>query len=133
MIIKITPDKEKAESILRMCEHRETTMKHIRGVGFPTIIAENYYEIIKELITALLLIEGIKTIGEYAHKELIQKLLEYDAFKIDEIKIIDDLRIRRNKSSYEGKPFEKIYLENHEEQLIEIITKLKELVGKRLA
>ena len=132
MKIKISPDKEKAESILKICSNREATLKDLKKMDFPTIIAENYYEIIKELITAIFLVDGIKTIGEYAHKEMIQNLNNYNLFSHEEIKIIDDLRIRRNKSSYEGKPFEKIYLENNEKNLLEIITKLKGLVKKKL-
>ena len=90
MIIKIAPDKEKAKSILGMCESREYMLGFMKKGGFPTVIAESYYEIIKELITSLLLIDGIKFIGDYAHKDLIQKLFDYD-FNVEEIKIISKI------------------------------------------
>ena len=71
MIIKVTPDKEKVKSILMLVENRGEFVSSIDIEKFPTIATENYYEIIKELVNALLLLDGLKTTGESAHKELI--------------------------------------------------------------
>lgn len=134
MIIKISPDKEKAKSILQMAKSRERSFKELEKIKtFPTIIAENYYEIIKELCTAIVLVDGYKFVGERAHKELIDFMSEYKAFEKFEMEIIQDLRIRRNKSSYEGKPFESVYLENKKESLLKIIDKLKKILEKKLS
>lgn len=132
MIIKITPDKEKAKSIIKLLEQREEFIISINMHKFPTIVAENYYEIIKELITAILLINGIKAVGENAHKELIEKFSKYKELNPQEIEIIDDLRIKRNKSLYEGKQIELVYLENKKEKLVRIINTLKNLLNKNL-
>jgi hypothetical protein len=132
MKIKITPDKERAKSILNMIGERENFVRHVDQKQFATIAAENYYEIIKELCTAVALSKGFKFIGENAHKELIGFIQDYGDIKDYEIMTIHDLRIRRNKSSYEGKPIEEIYLVNKKEDLLTIIRKLKRILEKEL-
>ena len=44
----------------------------------------------------------------------------------------NDLRINRNKSLYEGKQIEKVYIENNADKLKEIINKIELFVDKRL-
>jgi len=131
MIIKITPDKEKVSSMRELIENREKFVVSIRKTEFPTILAENYYEIIKELATAILLLDGFKAIGEKAHKELIESLSKYKEFEEGEIVLLDDLRIKRNKSSYGGKQIDQSYLENKEEKILNIIKKMKSLLDER--
>ena len=123
---------ERARSIVKMTRDRENFVNHINQKQFATIAAENYYEIIKELCTAIALLNGYKFIGENAHKELIDFVKDYKEITDYEIKVIDDLRIRRNKSTYEGKPIEEIYLENKKEDLLTIIEKLKKILEKEL-
>ncbi len=50
MIINIKPDPEKADSILNLVKTRKSFVEQRSGQGFPSIIAENYYEIIKSLL-----------------------------------------------------------------------------------
>jgi len=132
MIIKVTPDKEKVKSILMLVENRGEFVSSIDIEKFPTIATENYYEIIKELATALLLLDGLKTTGESAHKELIDSLLNYKEFTRYEIFLMNDLRVKRNKSSYEGKKVDKSYLQNKKENVLALIRKLKKLIRSRL-
>lgn len=117
---------------MKLTEERETFAASIDGMKFPTILAENYYEIIKELISAILLIDGVKATGENAHKELIEEFSKYKELDEAEIRIIDDLRIRRNKSSYEGKQIESSYLENKKDTLIKIIKEIKVILKNKL-
>jgi hypothetical protein len=131
MKIKISPDKERAKSILGLIGEREDFVKSMKGERFSTIIAENYYEIIKELCTAIALTVGWKFIGENAHKDLFEFIRGYK-FGDFEMEIMNDLRVRRNKSSYEGKPIEEIYLENKKEDLLRIIKMLKDVLGELL-
>lgn len=132
MIIKVTPDKEKVESMLKLIRNREEFVSSIDIEKFSTIATENYYEIIKELATAVLLLDGFKTTGENAHKELIDYLSNYNELSEYEISSINDLRIKRNKSSYEGKSIDKEYLRNRKDKLLIIIDKLKKLIKSRL-
>ena len=102
MIIKVTPDRERAKSMLNMVIDRKNFVSSIDSQKFPTIAAENYYEIIKELAAAILLLNGVKAMGESAHKETIDALSEYKEVEEWELKLMNDLRIKRNESSYEG-------------------------------
>jgi hypothetical protein len=132
MMIKISPDKEKAKSIYSMALEREKFVREMgKNARYPTIIADSYYEIIKELCTAIGLSAGYKCIGENAHKDLIDSMKKH-GLSDDEMVIVHDLRIKRNKSSYEGKQIEKIYLENNEGKLIKIIGRLKKILGEKI-
>jgi len=132
MLIRITPDIERAKSLLRMAEKREESLKELRQrINFLTIIAEMYYEIVKELVTSLLFIDGLKAVGEYAHKEAIDYLSNYD-FSPEDISLLHDLRIRRNKSMYEGKQINPSYLENNEKNIVGLIKKLKTLLKSKI-
>ncbi len=131
MILKISPDKERARSMLHMAESGEAFLKSIKNSGmYATIIAKHYYEIIQELCIAIGFANGYKYIGENAHKEAIQFMKNYKTVTDEDLEIMQDLRIRRNKSSYEGKPIESIYLRNKEKDLLKIIEKLKERVKR---
>ncbi len=130
MLQKVFPDKEKVKSIIKMISEREKFVSVIGKKEFSTIIAENYYEIIKELSTALLLLNRIKIIGENAHKEIIDSLAEYAKFTPYEISLLQDLRIKRNQSQYEGKQIDVSYLENKKEILQKIMNKLKKIIQK---
>lgn len=133
MIIKITPDKERARSMLQMAESRRGFLKSFKHPeAYATITVENYYEIIKELCLAIGFVEGYKCIGENAHKESIQLMKRYKVFTTEDIEMMQDLRIRRNKSSYEGKPVEPIYLKNKEKDLLAVIEKLKRTLRELL-
>ncbi|MEK6824031.1 MAG: hypothetical protein AABY06_03265 [Nanoarchaeota archaeon] len=132
MIIKTAPDKEKVKSILNLLKEREDFVKSINHEKFSTNVTENYYEIIKELASALILLDGLKVIGEYAHKDLIDYLLNYKEFSQKDIFFMNDLRIKRNNSFYEGKKIDSIYLKDHKTDMLEIIKKLKETISKKL-
>ena len=132
MIIKITPDKEKVKSILQLIKERENFVSTIDHEKFSTNASENYYEIIKELANALLLLDGLKTTGEYAHKDLIEYLINYKEFRQSDILFMNDLRIKRNNSAYDGKMIDSIYLINNKNSILELIDKLKQCIKKKL-
>jgi hypothetical protein len=133
MIIEITKDKEKAKSILNMAKQTEDFIKEIFKSNIvknhQSIIAEKYYDIIRSLATGLFLCKGFKSIGKNSHKETIDFLANFKEISAYEIEKIKDLRIRRNKSSYEGKPIKSPYLENNKEDLDLIISKLKGILA----
>ena len=131
MMHKVFPDKEKVKSIFKMISEREEFVSSMEIKKFSTIIAENYYEIIKELATAILLLDGIKFLGENAHKETIDSLSKY-GFSEYELSVLHDLRIQRNKSSYEGKPISSSYITNKKAIFLKIIDKLKNKIRERL-
>ncbi|MEK6844281.1 MAG: hypothetical protein AABX83_02540 [Nanoarchaeota archaeon] len=132
MILKITPDKEKAKSILKLIKEREDFVKTIDNEKFSTNTVENYYEIIKELASALILLDGFKSTGENAHKDLIDYLINYKEFKERDIVFINDLRIKRNNSLYDGKKIDIVYLRNNKNRILEIIERLKKTIKNKL-
>lgn len=132
MIIKITPDKEKVKSMLQLIKEREDFVDTIDYEKFSTNSAENYYEIIKELASALILIDGLKATGENAHKDLLDYLKNYKEFREGDIVFMNGLRIKRNNSLYDGKKIEPIYLKNNKNRILELIEKLKKLIKTKL-
>ncbi|MEK6861000.1 MAG: hypothetical protein AABY07_03425 [Nanoarchaeota archaeon] len=130
-IIKITPDKERAKSILKMTCLIEERIKIQNKEKMAALIITDYYEIIKELITAILLIDGYKILS---HKDLIDYLKEkyFDKFNAYDVSVLDDLRILRNRIAYEGFFVEPSYLDRNETVFTKIIKKLKELIENKL-
>lgn len=100
-IISVTPDSEKAKSILKMSSVRSEMITTLNQDKFTSLVVENYYEIIKELITAIMLLDGFKTLS---HVELIQYLKNTykDDFLESEYELIDQLRKIRNRIAYDG-------------------------------
>lgn len=131
-LIKITPSKEKAQSILRMVD---TTIEMIKAIDvnkFSSNVTKEYYDVIRELISVVLLLDGYKTYGEGAHKKLVEYLQSnYKKFSEYEISLIGDLRITRNKIAYDGFFVDKDYIERKIEDIQEIIRKLKEIIKKK--
>ena len=132
-LIRIIPDKEKAKSILKMTD---TTLKMIKEIDidkFSSNITKEYYEIIRELMTIILLLDGYKTYGEGSHKKLIEYLeLNYREFDKSEIYFIDDLSNIRNKIAYDGFFVEINYILNNIKNIQRIIEKLNKIIENKL-
>ena len=132
-LIKITPNKEKAQSILKMVD---TTIEMIRVIDvakFSSNVTKEYYDVIRELLSVILLLDGYKTYGEGAHKKLIEYIQDnYKEFNEYEISLLDDLRIKRNKIAYDGFFVDNCYIERKIKDIQEIIGKLKELIKKKI-
>ena len=132
-LIKITPDKDKARSVLKMVD---TTLEMVKSIDinrFPSNVTKEYYEIIRELLSAILLLDGYKTYGEYAHKKQISYLEEnYKDFKKHEIYLIDELRVIRNRIAYDGFFIESDYIQRMIKSINSLIIKLKVLVANKI-
>lgn len=129
-LIKITPDKEKARSILKMVSLLEERVGKQDKQKMSALIIADYYEILKELITAILLIDGYKTLS---HKDLINYLDgRYSEFSDYEFSLLNDLRVLRDRIAYEEFFVESSYLTRNESIFKLLIKKLKDLVKKKL-
>ena len=132
-LIKITPNKEKAQSILKMVDTTIEMIKVIDVNKFSSNVTKEYYDIIRELISVILLLDGYKTYGEGAHKKLVEYLeANYKEFNEYEISLIDDLRITRNKIAYDGFFVDKSYIRRKIKDIQEIIIKLKKIIKKKI-
>jgi hypothetical protein len=126
-IFKITKHLNRAASLKEMAEERSND---IISETKPYKIVEEYYEIIKELITAVMYADGFKTLS---HKSLIYYIKEnYEEFDSGEIFVIDELRKQRNNIVYYGLRVKKEFINNHKDEINLIIEKLKKIVGERL-
>lgn len=132
MKLNIQKDLEKAKAIVELVEKRKEFVNSFGNKKFTTIVCENYYEIIKELATALFLSKGIRFVGEYAHKELIEETIKI--LNLEELYLVflDDFRIRRNGSLYYGEQFENNYLDNNENKIKFIINNIEKYLKKEL-
>ena len=125
-IKKVKPDNEKINSIIKMCSIRLKVLKQIKiDEETASVIASDYYEIIKELLTALLLKNGLKSDN---HECLIsffkQKFPEYEY----EANIIHQLKNIRNRVSYDGVFVKKGYIDINKLEFEHIIKLLKKLL-----
>jgi len=127
---KIKPDKEMAKSLLKMMEIRQNAVESLDKEKFASIIVEGYYEIVKEGITALMSIDGYKTLS---HEVLIGYIKEfYKEFSESEVYFIDQLRKIRNRIVYKGFFVQKDYLDRNKKQLKEITEKLRKIIEQKL-
>lgn len=132
-IIKITPDKEKAKSMLKMVDTTIEMIKIIDIVKFSSHVTKEYYDVIRELLSVVLLLDGYKTYGEGAHKKLIEYLQShYKEFNEYEFLLINDLRITRNKIAYDGFFVERDYIERKMKDIQKIIATLKDIIKKKI-
>ena len=129
-LIKIRANKEIAISISRMISLIEERIKLQDSEKMAALIISDYYEIIKELITAILLVEGYKTLS---HKDLVDYIKEnYKEFSRHEVSVLDNLRILRNRITYEGYQIERSYLSRNETLFKSIVLKLKKILDKKI-
>ena len=68
-LIKITPNKEKARSIFRMVETTLEMIEQIDKSKFPSSIAKEYYEVIRELTSIFYCLTDTKQQGKEHTKD----------------------------------------------------------------
>ena len=118
-IFKITKDERRAGALINMARNRYLTLKELKE---PYRILEEYYEIIKELITSIMYKLGFKTLS---HKALIEFAKEnIKILTSSDISLIDELRIKRNNIVYYGETITEKFLKEREESIRSIINKL---------
>ncbi|MEW6062926.1 MAG: hypothetical protein AB1571_00955 [Nanoarchaeota archaeon] len=132
-LIKVIPDKQKAKSMLRMAGITLEMLNLIDIEKFPSNITKEYYDVIREFISIILLLDGYKIIGEGAHKRLIEYLKQnYREFSSKDVSVMDDLRIIRNKISYDGFFIKSDYIKRKLNNIGAIINKLRIIINKKL-
>lgn len=128
-VSKLSPDTEKAKALLNMVNLREERIKLTPFPNFATLLTEEYYEIIKELMTAIMCADGWKTTS---HEILIGYLAEfYTEVSRSNISLIDQLRVIRNDINYRGVKINPEYLQRNKKTITNIIKELKEILKKK--
>ena len=128
-IFRISRDKERANDLFDMAKERLDMLKLIPKDKTYKII-EEYYEIIKELLTATMYSDGYKTLS---HVKLIEYFSSYYK-ELDEnqIKLIDTLRKFRIGIVYYGKKISKEFLINNEDGIKKIVSILIKFLDRKL-
>ena len=120
-IFRITKDRERAKDLFIMAKDRLGMIQTIPKDKTYKII-EEYYEILKELLTSLMYADGYKTLS---HIKLIDYFSEhYGELDNFQIKLIDTLRKFRNDIVYYGKRISHNFLINHKSGIENIIKRL---------
>src|SRR3989338_7511222 len=129
-VSKLRPDIEKAKGLLKVIELRELRAQNTSLPQFATLLTEEYYEIIKELITSIMSIDGWKTTSNELLIGYLAKF--YQIFDYGQINLIDQLRIIRNDIDYRGIMINSEYLERNQQPILHIINKLKHIVSEKI-
>ena len=113
IVLKITPNKERAKNLLLESERRMKSLdEKIRKIGVKEENANDYveycYDIIMYLIRSLLYLEGYKSIGKGAHQAEVSYLRKLN-FNEKDIRFLDRLRYFRNGILYYGDSFDSEY------------------------
>ncbi len=138
MLIKISPDIERAKSLFEMVDVRLSTTELLIKTDtkkFTSKIVEEYYEALFELITALMAADGYKTRAELpgTHIETLNYLRKvYPALSENEFQLLDDLRTKRNGIKYYGRKVKLEYLQERMASMKKTIDILKQLVQKKI-
>ena len=127
-IFRISKNPARAKSLFLMAKDRLPDIKEQKK---PYKKVEEYYEIIKELITGIMYFDGFKTLShisllEYIKEEYLEEITK------QELNIIDILRKLRNDILYYGQKIDQSFLDNYEENIKQIINKLIIILSKKL-
>ncbi len=128
-IRNITVDREKAISMLKLCKVRLRLVQQVKlDKETASIIAEDYYEIIKEMLTALLLLNGKKSDN---HECLISFFKNNYPSKEYETKVIYELKKIRNAIDYEGIFVREDYVKRNKLEFLHIINFLSKEIEEK--
>lgn len=116
-IFKISRDITRARDLFQIAGERLDIIK-ILPRDKPYKILEEYYEIVLELITAIMYADGYKTLS---HVSAIGFISNYNILSENQVNIIETMRKLRHGIVYYGKKIKEEYLINNEEDIREII------------
>jgi len=126
-IRKVTVDLVKVSSIKEMAFKRWEFIKSVttteKNVSF---VFEGYYEVIKELLVALLLQSGFRSQNHQCLITFLSKEHGYDA----EVNIIKQMNFLRNRLNYYGEAVELAYFQENYKSFEKIITLVRSLLKK---
>ena len=127
-IRKIQVDENKIKSILKATEKRQIVIDKI-GIDEETVsfVVENYYEIIKELLVALLLSKGFKSSN---HQCLISYFYKNYPGLESYTHLIAEMSFLRNRLDYYGELIDYSFYDKNKDKIAKTILKLKEMLDK---
>lgn len=130
-IRKIEPDQDRVQNMLKMIEIRQKfwgSLIVILDEEFSSLLVEGYYEIIKELLTAYLNLNGLESSN---HECLIRYFQKENPTLNVEAEKIDELRQVRNRIDYRGFFVKKEFFERNRLEYQHIIKLLQKLIKEK--
>lgn len=128
-VIKISPDKEKAKSLLKVAEGR---IKYLEKDDIDeknsNYIFEGIYTSITEVIHAVALIEGYKIINHVCLGFFLRDIIKNNPL----FRMFDDCRYKRNSLVYYGKSMDIITSKQSINKAKELIKELKKILEKKV-
>lgn len=128
-IRKIEVDRERIGSIMKKSMQRldraKSTKVLLENVSF---IVEDYYEVIKELLVAYLLKDGLKSKN---HQCLISYFYKQNPDYEKEAYLISQMSFFRNRLSYYGEDIPMEFYKNNKNEFENIIKLIKKLIEKK--
>lgn len=129
-IFSITKDRDRARDLFEIAKERLKEIIPSLPKNKPYKLIEEYYEVIKEMLTAIMYIDGYKTLS---HKKLIEYFSnKYSLLDEPQVKLIDNLRRLRNDVVYYGKKISESFLINYKEDILKIINRLIKVTEEKL-
>ena len=126
---RISKDFVRAKDLFNISKERIDIIK-ILPRDKPYKILEEYYEIILGLITAIMYIDGFKTLSHVSAIQYLSK--NYKILSENQITIINTTRKLRHGIVYYGKKIKEEYLTNNEDEIRNIISTLEKCIKDKL-
>jgi len=128
---RVQKNPEQANSLLELAKRRFESIEKRKDYDYPQLLLEDYYETIKELISALLTIHGYKS---YSHECLISFMEEFYPRTLTQshLRFLDDLRRLRSDILYRGRDIAEDYLDRNLSELERILELLFEKVDEEI-
>jgi len=127
-IFKISRDITRARDLSQIAKERLDIIK-ILPRDKPYKILEEYYEIVLELITAIMYADGCKTLS---HISAIEYISNSKILSENQINIIETMRKLRHGIVYYGKKIKEEYLINNESEIRKIVGILNNQIKSKL-
>ena len=129
MILKIKPDLQKSESLKKMAQITLERLRKTNIEEYPSNTLLDYYDIIHQLLDAILLRKGVKIKGDGAHYEIIEHAALQKIISEQTRLFLQQMREYRNRISYEGFMVHQNYITLNHGQILKIIEQLFEFSG----
>ena len=130
MVKERSENPAQARNLLKMARIRlEDNKRREKTEDNISLIVESYWEVIKQMITSLIKLEGYKC---YSQECLISYLKQKQKFSQGQISLLNQLRKLRNDIDYEGEFLDKDYLDRNEENIEEIVEELENSIKNRI-
>jgi len=132
-LVKITPDAEKAKSMVKMALTTLDMANSIDYRKFPSNVVKELYDVLRELMSATLLLDGWKTKGDGAHKKQIEYMAQnYSQITGFDADFLERLRNLRNRIAYDGFFVDAKYIKENRNVIDSLILKLRLLLKDKL-